>query len=665
MKNEPGLLPLVRELSGAARHTSGVMKLRISARPITRKQTGLRGTLSALLLFSQLGAVSLPGNTAQAACAAPGFSGAGGTLTGVVNSYFSGPITASVTAGASSLSLGGGSGATSSIKVGDELLIIQMQGATVNSTNTIAYGKGSTTANGGTAYTAGLYEYVVATSSGAAGGSVSIRGAGTGGGTVNSYVSAQATATTPRRSYQVVLVPQYTTATLSSTLTAKKWDGVSGGVLAIDVAGKLTLSGTVDLSGFGFRGGGARALQGIGTAVTATSIDYVNVSTLNVHASKGEGTAGTPRYTYSVGDAAIVDNRTANGAANPEGYPNGSAGMGGPGNAGGGGTDGNVVANDQNSGGGGGGNAGIGGRGGNTWSSNLPRGGYGGDAMTYSVSRLFMGGGGGAGTRNNSAGFQSSGGSGGGMAFIRAGSLGGSGTLLVNGAVGIEPANDGGGGGGAGGTVLFYAAATTGATVTLTANGGGGSNTNVTSTGSPHGPGGGGGGGVILTNLTGASISAVAGSNGTAESDRQVYGAASGAVGNTSVGLVGANIVGLAPADGCTPVANGPTITKQQANVTNGTPLGTGPITVKPGQTIRYVLTASNSSYTTATSLTFRDPVPTTLTAPVNGTLTCPDGSLRTVTLGSNSVSVNVISACGMNLNPGQSTTLDFSVTVK
>ena len=61
-------------------------------------------------------------------------------------------------------------------------------------------------------------------------------------------------------------------------------------------------------------------------------------------------------------NVALVDNVV-------EGYPGGSYARGAPGNAGGGATDSNPTANDQNAGGGGGGNGGAGGRGGNGWLS--------------------------------------------------------------------------------------------------------------------------------------------------------------------------------------------------------------------------------------------------------------------------------------------------------
>jgi len=622
-------------------------------------------TLS-LALFAQT-----PGSVSLAACATPGSSGAGGTLSGIVNTYFASPATASVAVGATSLPLGAVSGAATSVRAGDLLLIIQMQGATINTTNSTAYGANNASGRGATASTAGRYEYVTATGAGTANGSVPVTA------TLNAYTAAAASTTAGRAQYQVVVVPQYSSATAGAALKAKTWDGVSGGVLAVDVSNTLTLSGVVDVSAQGFRGGGGRALGGIGTtATTATNSDYLNASTLAVHGSKAEGYAGTPRYTFTSGAAAIVDNSTQNGAANPQGYPGtttatpGDTARGAPGNAGGGGTDGNVPANDDNSGGGGGGNGGTGGQGGNSYGNNLAVGGLGGAPAPFTAARLFLGGGGGAGSRNNgtTGSAESSGGSGGGMVFFRAGQLAGSGSVVANGGVGVQPVNDGGGGGGAGGSILVYAAAST-ATATFTANGGNGTDADTAKLNEPHGPGGGGAGGVVYTNLTGASVSAALGAHGTTNSAAATSGNAfnstDGTVGATSTALTRAQIPGVTPVDACTPTATAPAVTKQQQNVTTGGALTTANITVKPGDTVRYLLTASNNTFKTQTAFSFRDPLAATLNAPASGTLTCPDGTTRTVTLGAQTVLVNMVSLCGQTLKPGQTTSLQFDAVVK
>ena len=63
-------------------------------------------------------------------------------------------------------------------------------------------------------------------------------GSGVNGGLIYSYTIAAATGVKGKSTYQVIRVPQYATATLSSTLTASAWDGSSGGVLALDIAGR-------------------------------------------------------------------------------------------------------------------------------------------------------------------------------------------------------------------------------------------------------------------------------------------------------------------------------------------------------------------------------------------------------------------------------------------
>ena len=302
--------------------------------------------------------VSAANTSAQQICATPGNQGAGGSLTGIVNTYY--PGTANASAGATSISIGTPSGASNPIATGDLLLVIQMQDAAINSTNTDAYGDGvgGSPASGSTAINrSGLYEYVVALSN--AGAAVSIRGAGTGNGLINAYTNAAATGTQGQRRFQVVRVPQYSSATLTSGLTALGWDGRVGGILAIDVSGALALGGaTVSVNALGFRGGGSRQVAG---DTGGTNTDYRNLASNDFHGMKGEGIAGTPRYVYEPATGTVDDTGV-------EGYPNGSTARGAPGNAGGGGTDGNPSVNDQNSGGGGGSNGGAGGMGGNTWS---------------------------------------------------------------------------------------------------------------------------------------------------------------------------------------------------------------------------------------------------------------------------------------------------------
>ena len=206
-------------------------------------------------------------------CALPGNDGAGGTLTGIVNAYY--PPGAAVTAAAAgntSVVLGAAAagGAQTAIAVGDLLLVIQTQAATINSTNTSSYGDGIA-GDPGTGSTAinnsGQFEFVVATSAvPVAGGTLNFTGGGPTKGLLNSYTNTIATSTQGIATFQVVRVPQYTSATLSSTLAALNWNGATGGILAIDVAAQLTLGGTVAVDGDGFRAGGGVKLGGAGAA---------------------------------------------------------------------------------------------------------------------------------------------------------------------------------------------------------------------------------------------------------------------------------------------------------------------------------------------------------------------------------------------------------------
>src|SRR5215510_215846 len=134
-------------------------------------------------------------------CANPGKDGPGGSLSGVVNTYY--PGTATANSGATSISIGTPTGSATAIATGDLLLVIQMQDAAIDSTNTNAYGDGagSNPANGSTSLNnAGRFEYVVAT--GPAGGTVSIRGTGTGNGLLYTYTNA-AYGTQGQRRFQV------------------------------------------------------------------------------------------------------------------------------------------------------------------------------------------------------------------------------------------------------------------------------------------------------------------------------------------------------------------------------------------------------------------------------------------------------------------------------
>jgi uncharacterized repeat protein (TIGR01451 family) len=558
-------------------------------------------------------------------CALPGKDGAGGTLSGVVNAYYP-PAAGTVAVGATSITLGAAAAAPAAqtpIAVGDLLLVIQTQGAQINFTNTSSYGDGvpGDPASGSSSLgNSGQFEFVTATAAvPVAGGTLTFTGTGSGGGLLNSYTSAAATATQGIQTYQVIRVPQYTTATFSSTLAALPWNGAVGGVLALDVASQLTLAGTVSLDGTGFRGGGGRILGG---AAGTLATDVVTLSTQATNGSKGEGIAGTPHY-IAPAQSTITTANTAvsTGQAVLEGLPNGSYARGAPGNAAGGSTDGNPTANNQNSGGGAGGNGGAGGTGGFGWNSAGVVGGFGGQAFPASTSAIVMGGGGGAGTTNdgsfwnpttntgnadcgaNCTGIYSSGTTGGGVAIIHTGSVAGTGTISANGVTALETENDGGGGGGAGGSILFFANSGSLSGLTASAAGGNGGITwpeegpGTPFPGNRHGPGGGGGGGVILASAAPGTANVSGGIPGWSTLANDSYGATSGQSGFVSSGLSITETPGTQSGAYCAGA---------DLAVTNS---GT-PSVVVPGNNITYTQTVTNNGPQDAVNATFVEAVP-------------------------------------------------------
>ena len=258
-----------------------------------------------------------------------------GNLSNVINTYYPGVGTAAAAATVVNVDTTAirGASTTANIVAGDMLLVIQMQDADFNTDNDSDYGDGAggSTGAGFTAINdTGRYEYVVAQSM--TGGAITIRGAGTGNGLLNSYATVArddvGTTRTPQRTFQVVRVSRRATATMTSTLTASAWDGRTGGILAFDVAGALALNGaTASLSGLGFRGGIGQALAG---DAAGTAADYLLLDAENVHGRKGEGFACTPSSLSGVP-----------GATGTDGCIRGDRARGAPGNGGGGGTDDN------------------------------------------------------------------------------------------------------------------------------------------------------------------------------------------------------------------------------------------------------------------------------------------------------------------------------------
>ncbi|WP_159452117.1 T9SS type A sorting domain-containing protein [Hymenobacter roseosalivarius] len=495
------------------------------------------------------------------ACATPGkdgFEALSGTS--VPNTYFPVAIPTAVTAGQASITLGAASAGAAPIRTGDLILIMQMQGATMTTDNLASYG---TITNDAT-YTAGKYEYAIATSDvPLTGGTLTLAK-----GVTNQYESnATGTSATTQRRFQVIRVPQYSAVTITGTLTGPAWNGTTGGVLVMDVAGQTRFisNASIDMTAKGFRGGGGVSYSG--TAANRT--DYVTAAAL-AHGSKGEGTAGSPRNIFN--GTAVITN-TINGVST-DGYFGGSNGAGAPGNAGGGATDygvatgnGSVAVNTYNNagnaGGAGGGNGANGGVGGYGYQSSNSGTGLraesGATTANASISRIVLGGGGGAGSTNDANATASSGGIGGGIIMLQTGSISGNGLLVANGsnAPSANGNTSGGGGGGAGGTVLVRA--TPPATVadglnniSVQARGGnGGSTINGTA---EYGSGGGGGGGLAYSNGTLATggFSGTAGAAGTTNGG--TFGAGAGtAVPTAAISITAVPTNNIAGAGSCLP----------------------------------------------------------------------------------------------------------------
>ena len=260
----------------------------------------------------------------------------------IINTYY--PGMGNPLAGGISLNIGVADprGNATPISAGDLVLIIQMQGADIDVTNTDSYGDNMAGAPASgylnTNLNAGYYEYN--TVAGISGSTVTF-----GYSLANNYYNRDFTAANSIQRYQLVRIPRYYDFRIKSgaSVTCPAWNGNTGGIVAADVANTFTLSGSIDVSSKGFRGGGGKNLSGAiagnsnGTTALNNS-DYrwnspITNPSNSTGGAKGEGIAGTPAYYFDYGTTL-----TATSAV--EGYINGSMGRGAPANAGGGATDG-------------------------------------------------------------------------------------------------------------------------------------------------------------------------------------------------------------------------------------------------------------------------------------------------------------------------------------
>lgn len=491
------------------------------------------------------------------------------------------------------------------LEPGDMLLVVQMQGAAIDQTDSASYGS-MVNLN-----SAGRHEFVTVAS--VSGNTIKIEGGCAG--LQNDYAAAGHT--------QVVRVPQVTDLVVEpgAKLTAPPWDGRVGGIVAVHVNGVARIDGQIDVSAMGFRGGSA---DNDSSKLADDIVAYRGASSTD-GAEKGEGIAGGPA------DYDLMGGRYGRGA---------------PANGGGGG-------NSYNAGGGGGANGdssmsysgtGVmdgsigtapwsmdpdvlaaagglcvssgGGRGGysysdlaadpmmdapgsTAWGGNhrAERGGRGGHPVSNAFAgRLFMGGGGGAGDGNDGA--AGSGGAGGGIVYLIAQKVVGGGSISANGQSGSQGGGtvvDGAGGGGAGGSVVLRADSVD--ALAVFADGGEGG-AQVSPAQDAAGPGGGGGGGFIALPQGLASARAAGGVSGASSSTTMsawnVNGATLGAQGQpveSSVVIPGMVTSLCAPAD----------ISLQLA-ARNGQPI--------PGSDLLYTVSVHNRGQVQSRFTKIRDTLP-------------------------------------------------------
>lgn len=468
-------------------------------------------------------ALLLAGTGRQQAAAQAGKAGAVTVATNgaIVNEYTA--LTANAAMGATTITvaasaLNANSRFSAPLAAGDLLLLVQPQGATISTADDDTYGTVTALGN------AGRYQLVEVASVPSS--------------TTIALSCKLYSAYTTAGHAQVVRVPRYTTLAVNANVSVKAqaWNGTTGGVLAIETTGNVTLAtgATLDVSALGFRGG---AIEQNTDAAGNNDFGYRSAAD-TYGAEKGESIAGT-----------IAEYDALNGRY----------GRGAPANGGGGG-------NSHNAAGGGGANAAVagaiytgtgnpdrgtgnaydaawnleaanfatststgGGRGGYTYSNSNQdaltlatgqaawggdnrqnKGGLGGHPIVSS-GRAFFGGGGGAGDSNNNSG--TTGAAGGGFIYLVSGGAVTGGSLLADGgSVTTASNNDGAGGGGGGGSVVVVSTNLT--TTSLLARGGKGGSQSAIGT-EAEGAGGGGGGGLV-SYTTGTPTTDVSGGlNGT------------------------------------------------------------------------------------------------------------------------------------------------------
>lgn len=469
------------------------------------------------------------------------------------------------------------------LEEGDLILILQMYGASVDiSTYTYTGWGGDYTVQNSFFTNGNVYdptEFGAVTNYNNAGRYQLVEVAGVSGANTIQLNCALDQNFSQNRNVQVIRVPRFANLTVlnNTSITAPQWNGLNGGVIAIEVDEDLALNGTgsIDASALGFRGG---AFNNIANYAGSPNDNAGFLGTPNEDSGgqKGEGIFGYhneyddifSRYGYGAiangGGGGNFHNSGGGGGSNVGTGAFYGYGVADPGVANayvpGWNLEDPTIITQPSSGGGRGGythainnqNPLTLGPGNNAWGGDYRRvaGGIGGHPLTYSSDRLFFGGGGGAGCGND--GYGGTGGRGGGLVFLNVyGSISGTGSIAANGengenAEGPSPGisgrtgDDGAGGAGGGGSVYIQNMNPFPGSIALSAEGGNGGNQVVqigtfTGTMSAEGPGGGGAGGLIVYTSGAPTESAAGGASGVTNSTHvsnfPVNGATGGAAG--------------------------------------------------------------------------------------------------------------------------------------
>ena len=442
----------------------------------------------------------------------------------ILNEYTA--LTANVVVGATTITvasstLNANGRFPTNLAAGDLILVVQPQGAEINAADMAAYGTVTALNN------AGRYQLV----------EVAAVPSAT---TITLNCEMFSSFTTAGRT-QVVRVPRYTTLDLDAgaTVSAPAWNGSTGGVVALETTGAVTLGSgaSLDVTALGFRGG---AVEQSSSAPGTNDFSYRSSSAL-AGAEKGESIAGSAttydalngRYGRGAaangGGGGNAHNAAGGGGANAAALGAAYTGTGnpdrGPGNAydAAWNLEAAGFATSASSGGGRGGysysstnqNALTVGPGLSSWGGDFRQnmGGLGGRPVAAS-GRAFFGGGGGAGDSNNNTG--TAGAVGGGFIYLVAGGPVSGGSLVADGgSVNVLSGNDAGGGGGGGGSVVVNAPGLVSSAL-LARGGRGGSQAALAV--EAEGAGGGGGGGYLAYSGGSPSTDVSGGLNGTSAS---------------------------------------------------------------------------------------------------------------------------------------------------